>query len=281
MAQLVERTAQLEISPPVAAPSATLDAAIARASPPEAAEAAPSPTLDVDAIAQAIQATGYCVVDDALGKTHAEQLGAACRAVKKAPATIQEGTDRVNDKKRRDDAVAFLKDSKAPPIQKHRAAMEGLRLQLNNLLNLKTDACSFMCACYKAGASGYVKHRDSAPTKPSGRKLTAIYYLNPSWHATAAGELRLWDACGGVRLLEPRNDRLVVFRSSLEHEVLSTKIDRLALTTWFFNRLELGLELIKEKRDARQDLFECERGCGFRGRFADVERHEETCKYVA
>ena len=159
--------------------------------------------------------------------------------------------------------------------------MEGLRLQLNNLLNLNTDACSFMCAVYKAGASGYVKHRDSAPTKPSGRKLTAIYYLNPSWHSKAAGELRLWDACGGVRLVEPRNDRLVVFRSSLEHEVLSTKIDRLALTTWFFNRLELGLELIKEKRDARQDLFECEKGCGFRGPFADVERHEETCKYVA
>ena len=125
MAQLVETAARLEISPP---------------------EAAPSPTLDVAAIAQAIEATGYCVVDDALGKTHAEQLGAACRAVKKAPATIQEGTDRVNDSKRRDDSVAFLKDSKAPAVQKHRAAMEGLRLQLNNLLNLKTDACSFMCA---------------------------------------------------------------------------------------------------------------------------------------
>ena len=34
-------------------------------------------------------------------------------------------------------------------------------------------------------------------------------------------------------------------------------------------------------RDARQDLFECERGCGFRGPFADVEKHEVTCKYVA
>ena len=91
----------------------------------------------------------------------------------------------------------------------------------------------------------------------------------------------MWDAHNSVRLVEPRNDRLVVFRSSLEHEVLSTNIDRLALTTWFFNRLELGLELIKEKRAARQDLFECERGCGFRGPFADVEKHEEACKYVA
>ena len=272
MAQLLETAARLEISPPVAAPPVT---------PEAAAEAAPSMTLDAAAIARAIQATGYCVVDDALGAMHAEQLGAACRAVPKAPATIQEGTDRINDSKRRDDSVAFLKDSKAPPVERHRAAMEGLRLQLNNLLNLNTDACSFMCAVYQAGASGYVKHRDSAPTKPSGRKLTAIYYLNPSWHSKAAGELRLWDARGGVRLVEPRNDRLVVFRSSLEHEVLSTKIDRLALTTWFFNRLELGLELIKEKRDAQQDLFECERGCGFRGPFADVERHEEACKYVA
>ena len=79
MAQLVERTARLEVSPPVAAP----------VTPEAAAEAAPSMTLDAAAIARAIQATGYCVVDDALGAMHAEQLGAACRAVPKAPATIQ------------------------------------------------------------------------------------------------------------------------------------------------------------------------------------------------
>ena len=73
MAQLVERTARLEISPPVAAPSVI--------TPEAAAEAAPSMTLDAAAIARAIEATGYCVVDDALGAMHAEQLGAACRAV--------------------------------------------------------------------------------------------------------------------------------------------------------------------------------------------------------
>lgn len=261
MAQLVESAARLEITPPEAAPSVR--------------------PLDADAMARAIEATGYCVVDDALGAAHAAELGAACRAVEKAPATIQEGTDRVKDTKRRDDSVAFLKDSAAPAVARHRRHMEALRLELDGALKLATDACSFMCAQYAAGSAGYVKHRDSAPTRPSGRKLTAIYYLNPAWRPGVAGELRLWDTGSTVRVLEPRNDRLVVFRSSLEHEVLPTKVDRLALTTWFFNRLELGLELIAERRAAKQDDFECERGCGFRGPFADVERHEGACKYAA
>ena len=107
-----------------------------------------------------------------------------------------------------------------------------------------------------------------------------LYYLNPTWTATAGGELRIWDRTNVSRDLAPRNDRLVVFASSLEHEVLGTRVDRLAVTTWFYNRLELALELVAEKKAARKDEFECELGCGFRGGFDEVARHEETCVFV-
>ena len=50
----------------------------------------------------------------------------------------------------------------------------------------------------------------------------------------------------------------------------------------FYNRLEMALELMVEKKAAaaNKDEFECEKGCGFRAGFDEVARHEETCRYV-
>ena len=137
------------------------------------AAATPPPRLDaaaVSAIVDGLAATGVAILDNALGETHASALRAACRGVAKAPATIAEGTTMTRDVKRRDDVVAWLAKSDLSAVAAHRAAMEALRLDLDARCRLNTDACSYMCAEYKAGANGYVKHRDSAPTKPSGRK---------------------------------------------------------------------------------------------------------------
>ena len=98
------------------------------------------------------------------------------------------------------------------------------------------------------GASGYVVHRDAAPERPSGRKLTVIYYLNPQW--TGGGELTLWPPGDAPPVnIAPLDDRMVIFRSSLEHRVLPNGHEtRLAVTTWFYNRLELAMELYAEKK---------------------------------
>ena len=84
------------------------------------------------------------------------------------------------------------------------------------------DDCNLMCACYPGGGARYVKHRDALPYK-AGRKLTVIYYLNAHWQPGHGGELRIWPSdepeTEHPAVIAPLADRLVVFISSLEHEV--------------------------------------------------------------
>ena len=75
-------------------------------------------------------------------------------------------------------------------------------------------------ACYRPG--GYYR-RHSDAQNASRRVLTAIYYLNEGWEPADGGMLRLYAPSSGVESLdiEPLADRLVVFDSRIEHEVMT------------------------------------------------------------
>lgn len=84
----------------------------------------------------------------------------------------------------------------------------------------------------------FIKHKDTCyddkSSRKTCRKLTCLYYLNPDWKDQDGGQLRIhlnsesWD-------ISPQLDRLVVFRSTdVEHEVLPSFADRLALTVWYY-----------------------------------------------
>ena len=71
-----------------------------------------------------------------------------------------------------------------------------------------------------------------------------IYYLNDEWEEGHGGELRLWplpEEEAAAVVVAPRADRLVLFISSLEHEVLPAWRPRYALTTWMFNSRDTAL----------------------------------------
>lgn len=204
--------------------------------------------MESEVIASRLAREGVAVIDYALGAEHARALRSECMALGKKPATIATGARMDVDEHKRDDVVAWLNDVETPAVQRHKAVMEGLREALESRLDYKMDRATFVCAEYAAGSRGYVKHRDAAPTRPSGRKVTAIYYMN-DW--SVGGELLVWP---GPIKIAPLADRLVVFRSSLEHQVLPTTATRLALTAWFYNRLELGLELLAEAQKEKQLL---------------------------
>lgn len=74
-------------------------------------------------------------------------------------------------------------------------------------------------ACYRP--NGYYR-RHSDGQNASRRVLTAIYYFNPGWSPSDGGGLRLYHPSTGFDRvdLEPRTDRLVVFDSRIEHEVM-------------------------------------------------------------
>ena len=127
-------------------------------------------------------------------------------------------------------------------------------------------------ACYEGANKGYELHRDTpggasilakrhiaavctecfpatgedTPFPP--RMLTMIFYLNPTWSEADKGQLRLYLGPGaravvfrpkGSKLdlpyveIPPTLGRLVIFRSTMLHEVLPCEGDlRLAVTQW-------------------------------------------------
>ena len=82
----------------------------------------------------------------------------------------------------------------------------------------------------------YALHTDSGAR--ATRKLTLIYYprFEPPWRPGDGGELRVLLADGSQRLLAPRADRLVLFESGLQHEVLPSRVARISLTVWGLGR---------------------------------------------
>lgn len=95
-----------------------------------------------------------------------------------------------------------------------------------------------MVACYPAGGSRYVKHVDN-PNR-DGRRVTAIYYLNPGWDARKdGGLLRIFPAGWNdlVADIEPVFDRLLFFWSDRRnpHEVQPAFKPRYAITLWYFD----------------------------------------------
>lgn len=61
---------------------------------------------------------------------------------------------------------------------------------------------------------------------------------------------RIWPLAEGGSIapvdLAPQADRLLLFISSLEHEVLPAWMPRYALTTWMFNKRHTAMELMTE-----------------------------------
>jgi len=124
--------------------------------------------------------------------------------------------------------------------------------ELGELVPELSDSASFrsnaMVSCYPGKGSHYIRHCDNTTLTRNGRKLTALFYANPIWKPGDGGELRLYSqkTINGVveytHLLdiEPLLDRVVLFFSDerVPHEVLPSKINRFAITTWFFDRTE-------------------------------------------
>jgi SM-20-related protein len=113
--------------------------------------------------------------------------------------------------------------------------LERLRLELNRELLLGLFELELHYAWYPPG-TGYARHVDQ-PQERGQRRVSVVLYLNEGWTSAVGGELRLFDAAGGHRDIEPVGGRLVCFLTpGREHEVLSTTRDRLSITGWFRTR---------------------------------------------
>jgi SM-20-related protein len=110
--------------------------------------------------------------------------------------------------------------------------LERLRLELNAQAWLGLFELELHYARYPPGA-GYAPHVDQ-PQGRAQRRVSLVLYLNESWTPEAGGELRLFEAAGRHRDIEPIAGRLVCFLTpGREHAVLATQSERLSISGWF------------------------------------------------
>ena len=110
--------------------------------------------------------------------------------------------------------------------------LERLRLELNAHAWLGLFELELHYARYPPGA-GYARHVDQ-PQGRAQRRVSLVLYLNENWTPEAGGELRLFDAAGPHRDIEPIAGRLVCFLTpGREHAVLATQRERLSISGWF------------------------------------------------
>lgn len=149
-------------------------------------------------------------------------------------AGIRRGADHALNDAVRGDSITWLDETCAGVMKEVWLRFDALRLQLNELAWLGLRRTELQLAHYPGTGARYQRHLDSFPGSDN-RRMTAIVYLNPSWQPEHGGRLKLF--VEPQQHVDPTLDTFIVFRSEfLEHEVLPSYADRLAVTAWYSAR---------------------------------------------
>lgn len=175
---------------------------------------------------------GYFVRDGFLGE-------ALAKAVRREAATVplrRAGVRRehtLDDSVRNDEIAWLAPENTAGALREAVEGFTALMHEVNEAAWLGLRRFDLQLARYQAGGK-YARHLDAFPGQDN-RRLTAIVYLNEAWAPEHGGHLRVFGK--EPVLVEPRLDRLVVFRSELiEHEVTEAHAERWALAAWYSAR---------------------------------------------
>jgi SM-20-related protein len=192
--------------------------------------------VDIDA---ALNPGGLAVQEQFLDAAEIRALG-ACALERRARgefAAARIGTE-LNVQRRaeiRGDFTCWIAPPLAPAEQTLLRELERLRLELNRATLLGLFDIELHYAWYPPGA-GYARHVDQ-PQGRAQRQVSFVLYLNEDWRPAAGGVLRLFDAAGAHRDVEPVGGRLVCFLTAgREHAVLPTQRDRFSVSGWFRSR---------------------------------------------
>ncbi len=179
---------------------------------------------------------GISVRDAYLAPPHIRAL-ADCAQARQArgefgAARIGAGRSLRRREEIRGDSTCWLTEPLFPAEQVLLDSLEQLRQELNRESFLGLFELELHYARYPAGAS-YARHVDQ-PQGRGQRQVSVVLYLNEGWTHAAGGELRIFDASGGYRDIEPMGGRLVCFLTpGREHAVMPTRHPRLSLSGWF------------------------------------------------
>lgn len=193
-------------------------------------------------LVQQLADVGWVVWDDFLPSSKVAELRAQAMTQWQAGAFHAAGIGRGQAFKVnaaiRSDQVQWLEPTTQGALGEYQAAIEQLRIALNQALYLGLFEFEGHFALYPPGAC-YRRHVDNF-RGTNARIITAILYLNADWQAEDGGQLRLYtdaEQADSYMDILPFGGRLVVFRSEwFWHEVLPARRERLSLTGWLRTR---------------------------------------------
>lgn len=147
---------------------------------------------------------------------------------------------QVNHRIRKDEIYWLDAHSPFPEIHVFLNQMQSLMHLFNEQLFLSLIGFESHFAIYEPG-SFYKRHSDQFQSA-SDRQLSCVYYMNENWQQADGGELLLYDDAGAQKArICPKGNRLLCFKSHLEHEVLVTNRQRISITSWLKSRASLPM----------------------------------------
>jgi SM-20-related protein len=189
---------------------------------------------NINTILDDLDRDGFSLIDHAYPVAYVEELKTECmqHLDEFRNAAIQNGV--VSDI--RSDHILWLHEGLVIS-QQHTQTLGLLAQQLNRAFYLGINDVEAHFACYNAGEF-YALHRDN-PQGKNGRLISSVYYLHDEWQDDWGGELHLQDKNGEWHIIPPKPNRLALFQSDLLHEVLKSKQQRLSITAWLRNDLNI------------------------------------------
>jgi SM-20-related protein len=193
-----------------------------------------------DELAVAIETKGWGYSDNILTLRCAEDLRknliAFSKDSKLRPAEIGRGVHQHRRESIRGDWILWLESQGRNEAEKlFLREMDRLReyFAARFFLPIKTFESHY--AIYSKGTQ-YERHLDQHD-KQNARKLSCVFYLNPSWKESDGGQLRIYSEKDPTQVdaeVAPIQGRLVVFLSNnIWHEVLPSNTERLSVSGWF------------------------------------------------
>lgn len=195
----------------------------------------PTPTFEL--LAEGLTKKGFATADHVLSLQDVlvilEEMRAQEHAFKKSG--IGQANDYTVLHTRRGDYIKWLSMETAPEVTKmYLQFVHQLRLFLNRYCFLGLQDLEAHFTKYPVGTR-YVRHVD-AFSKDDNRRISIVLYINPSWTNGDGGELLLYPKSEGTpEKISPIAGRLVIFESTIEHEVLPSKIERHSITGWLLH----------------------------------------------
>ena len=195
-------------------------------------------------IADELAAHSWCMIDGYFNPELLEALRQRLNLLEAEQALNRAGVGRAEQHATEDairtDLTHWLSDGENHTESHFLAAMETLRLALNEKLMLGLFEYEAHFALYPAGAF-YKRHVDAFHGEKN-RIISTVLYLNPDWQEKDGGELALYREMEEVpfHMVEPRFGRLVVFLSEeIPHEVLESHVPRRSIAGWFRGKPKL------------------------------------------